>query len=152
MIGPAKLAGILAEGIASPVGGAGSTEHQQGSAGAGGQQAECRRRGLYDVSGQQGSAGGQQGSAGAGEVARPAVVSLAVVVGMGLNVHGGPPTAAVLDDLAGRRISREELLVAWLYSLDRYAGDRPPAGASWTVAPVVKVPEHKMITSISKQS
>jgi BirA family biotin operon repressor/biotin-[acetyl-CoA-carboxylase] ligase len=42
----------------------------------------------------------------------------AVVVGMGLNVHGGPPGAAVLDRAAGRRVSRPALLAAWLRDLD----------------------------------
>jgi BirA family transcriptional regulator, biotin operon repressor / biotin---[acetyl-CoA-carboxylase] ligase len=51
------------------------------------------------------------------------VVSDAVVVGMGLNVHDGPPGAAVLDAAAGRRVSRGELLAAWLRSLDRLLGD-----------------------------
>ncbi len=43
----------------------------------------------------------------------------AVVVGMGVNVHGGPPEAAVLDDAAGRRVRREDILVSWLQGLDR---------------------------------
>jgi BirA family biotin operon repressor/biotin-[acetyl-CoA-carboxylase] ligase len=47
----------------------------------------------------------------------------AVVVGMGLNVHGSPPGAACLDELAGRVVSRSALLDAWLRSLDRRAGD-----------------------------
>lgn len=47
----------------------------------------------------------------------------AVVVGMGLNVHGGPPGASVLDEQAGRRVRREDLLVAWLRGLDDLAGD-----------------------------
>jgi BirA family biotin operon repressor/biotin-[acetyl-CoA-carboxylase] ligase len=47
----------------------------------------------------------------------------AVVVGMGLNVHDGPPGAAVLDGLAGRRVSREALLERWLRELDRLMGD-----------------------------
>lgn len=46
-----------------------------------------------------------------------------VVVGMGLNVHGGPPGSAWLDDLAGRRVGRAPLLAAWLRQLDRLAGD-----------------------------
>lgn len=41
-----------------------------------------------------------------------------VVAGMGLNVHAGPPGAAVLDHLAGRRVRREDLLVAWLHRLE----------------------------------
>lgn len=48
--------------------------------------------------------------------------SPAVVVGMGLNVHSGPPGAAVLDQAAGRRIGRAALLVAWLRSLDSLLG------------------------------
>ena len=47
----------------------------------------------------------------------------AVTVGMGLNVHGGPPGAAVLDEEVGRRVAREDLLVAWLRRLDSRAGD-----------------------------
>ncbi len=51
------------------------------------------------------------------------VVSAAVVVGMGLNVHDGPAEAAVLDAVAGRRVARGELLAAWLRTLDRLLGD-----------------------------
>jgi len=47
----------------------------------------------------------------------------AVVVGMGLNVHSGPPGAAYLDEATGRRTSRTALLVAWLNGLDRLMGD-----------------------------
>jgi BirA family biotin operon repressor/biotin-[acetyl-CoA-carboxylase] ligase len=47
----------------------------------------------------------------------------AVVVGMGLNVHGGPPGSAVLDHLARRRVSRSELLSTWLVDLDRRLDD-----------------------------
>jgi BirA family biotin operon repressor/biotin-[acetyl-CoA-carboxylase] ligase len=47
----------------------------------------------------------------------------AVVVGMGLNVHSGPPGAAVLDQAAGRRVSRAELLEQWLRSYDSMLGD-----------------------------
>jgi BirA family biotin operon repressor/biotin-[acetyl-CoA-carboxylase] ligase len=43
----------------------------------------------------------------------------AVVLGMGLNVHGGPPGAAVLDWAAGKRVCRLALLTAWLRDLDR---------------------------------
>lgn len=46
----------------------------------------------------------------------------AVVVGMGLNVHGGPPASAVLDSVAGRRVSRALLLERWLWALDRRLG------------------------------
>jgi BirA family biotin operon repressor/biotin-[acetyl-CoA-carboxylase] ligase len=49
----------------------------------------------------------------------------ALVVGMGLNVHGGPPGAAVLDEVAGRRVSRSRLLEAWLVGLDALLGDWP---------------------------
>ncbi|MDA8048390.1 MAG: biotin--[acetyl-CoA-carboxylase] ligase [Actinomycetota bacterium] len=42
----------------------------------------------------------------------------AVVVGLGLNVHGAPPGATCLDRMAGRRVERAELLVAWLRKLD----------------------------------
>jgi BirA family biotin operon repressor/biotin-[acetyl-CoA-carboxylase] ligase len=41
-----------------------------------------------------------------------------VVVGMGLNVHSGPPGAAVLDRQAGQRVDRAVLLERWLYILD----------------------------------
>jgi len=47
----------------------------------------------------------------------------ALVVGMGLNVHGGPPGAAILDLAAGRRVSRSRLLEAWLVRLDGLLGD-----------------------------
>ena len=47
----------------------------------------------------------------------------AVVVGMGMNVHGGPPGAAWLDRAAGRRVARGLLLDSWLRSLDRLADD-----------------------------
>lgn len=47
----------------------------------------------------------------------------AVVVGMGLNVHAGPPGAAVLDRVAGRRVDRADVLAAWLRALDVYLGD-----------------------------
>ncbi|HET9076270.1 MAG TPA: biotin--[acetyl-CoA-carboxylase] ligase [Acidimicrobiales bacterium] len=55
----------------------------------------------------------------------------AVTVGMGLNVHGGPPGAAVLDELAGRRVRREDLLVAWLRDLDRRAADWHAVGEDY---------------------
>ena len=41
-----------------------------------------------------------------------------VVVGMGLNVHSAPPGAALLDEAARRRVSRADVLVAWLRQLD----------------------------------
>jgi BirA family biotin operon repressor/biotin-[acetyl-CoA-carboxylase] ligase len=47
----------------------------------------------------------------------------AVVVGLGLNVHSGPSGAAVLDEEAGRRVGRGDLLVAWLYRLDDLLGN-----------------------------
>lgn len=47
----------------------------------------------------------------------------AIVVGMGLNVHGAPPGAAHLDDLAGRRIDRSVLLERWLRVLDGLLDD-----------------------------
>lgn len=47
----------------------------------------------------------------------------AVVVGMGLNVHGGPPGSAVLDRSSGRPVSRGRLLERWLYALDGLLGD-----------------------------
>lgn len=42
----------------------------------------------------------------------------ALVAGMGLNVHSAPQDAAFLDQGAGRRVSRAELLTAWLRRLD----------------------------------
>ena len=45
----------------------------------------------------------------------------AVVVGMGLNVHGAPPGAAWVDEAAGRRVDRAGLLVAWLRALDGFS-------------------------------
>jgi BirA family biotin operon repressor/biotin-[acetyl-CoA-carboxylase] ligase len=42
----------------------------------------------------------------------------AVVIGMGLNVHAAPPGAAFLDEAAGCRVDRGDLLVAWLTRLD----------------------------------
>ncbi|HUJ66947.1 MAG TPA: biotin--[acetyl-CoA-carboxylase] ligase [Acidimicrobiales bacterium] len=51
------------------------------------------------------------------------VAGTAIVVGMGLNVHGGPPGAATLDQAAARRTSRSALLVAWLKALDGLLGD-----------------------------
>ena len=47
----------------------------------------------------------------------------AVVVGMGINVHAGPPGSACLDRVAGRRVDRAELLVAWLQALEGYLRD-----------------------------
>ncbi len=47
----------------------------------------------------------------------------AVAVGMGVNVHGGPPGAAVLDELAGRKVSRSDLVACWLADLDSRLGD-----------------------------
>jgi BirA family biotin operon repressor/biotin-[acetyl-CoA-carboxylase] ligase len=58
----------------------------------------------------------------------------AVVVGMGLNVHGAPPGAAWLDDLAGRRVSRADLLEQWLRSLDRLVDDWDAVGAGYRAA------------------
>jgi BirA family biotin operon repressor/biotin-[acetyl-CoA-carboxylase] ligase len=64
------------------------------------------------------------GGAGGGKVAGILAESSAgaVVLGMGLNVHGGPPGAAVLDQAAGKRVCRLELLTAWLHDLDRRLG------------------------------
>jgi BirA family biotin operon repressor/biotin-[acetyl-CoA-carboxylase] ligase len=59
----------------------------------------------------------------AGILAEVPAEGAAVVVGMGLNVHGGPPGAAVLDQLAGRRISRGEVLAAWLFALEDLLDD-----------------------------
>ena len=50
-------------------------------------------------------------------------VSGAVVIGMGLNVHGAPPAAAFLDELAGRRVDRAQLLERWLRTLDGLLAD-----------------------------
>jgi BirA family biotin operon repressor/biotin-[acetyl-CoA-carboxylase] ligase len=47
----------------------------------------------------------------------------AVVVGMGLNVKGGPPGAACLEAESGRTVDRAQLLVAYLRRLDRLADD-----------------------------
>lgn len=55
----------------------------------------------------------------------------AVTVGMGLNVHGGPPGSATLDDEAGRRVRREDLLVAWLRRLDARVGDWDGVGMDY---------------------
>jgi BirA family biotin operon repressor/biotin-[acetyl-CoA-carboxylase] ligase len=46
----------------------------------------------------------------------------AMVIGMGLNVHSGPPGSAHLDGTAERRVSRTSLLVAWLAALDGLLG------------------------------
>jgi BirA family biotin operon repressor/biotin-[acetyl-CoA-carboxylase] ligase len=58
----------------------------------------------------------------------------AVVVGMGLNVHGGPPGAAVLDQVAGRRTSRADLLVSWLTGLDRRSRDWDAVASEYRAA------------------
>jgi BirA family biotin operon repressor/biotin-[acetyl-CoA-carboxylase] ligase len=55
----------------------------------------------------------------------------AVVVGMGLNVHGAPPGAASLDELAGRRVARADLLVGWLRDLDGLLEDWNEVGARY---------------------
>jgi BirA family biotin operon repressor/biotin-[acetyl-CoA-carboxylase] ligase len=47
----------------------------------------------------------------------------AVVVGMGLNVHGCPPGASCLDQLSGRRVDRAALLERWLATLDLLVDD-----------------------------
>ena len=65
--------------------------------------------------------GGEGGAKLAGILAESAEGG--VVVGMGLNVHAGPPGAAVLDNLAGRRVSRSDLLAAWLGELDQRLDD-----------------------------
>jgi BirA family biotin operon repressor/biotin-[acetyl-CoA-carboxylase] ligase len=72
-------------------------------------------------------------SAGGAKLAGILAVSVAdtVVVGMGLNVHGGPPGSAFLDDLAGRRVSRARLLEAWLRDLDRRVTDWPAVAAAY---------------------
>ena len=51
------------------------------------------------------------------------VTAGALVVGMGLNVHAGPPGSAVLDHAAGRAVTRGTLLVTWLRALDEYLRD-----------------------------
>jgi BirA family biotin operon repressor/biotin-[acetyl-CoA-carboxylase] ligase len=56
----------------------------------------------------------------------------AVVVGMGLNVHGGPPGSAWLDALAGRRIGRARLAARWRRELDRRAGDWDGVAAEYS--------------------
>jgi len=50
------------------------------------------------------------------------VSGTAMVIGMGLNVHSGPPGSAHLDGEAGRRVSRTSLFVAWLMALDGLLG------------------------------
>lgn len=55
----------------------------------------------------------------------------AVVVGMGLNVHAAPPGAAWLDDAAGRRIARSDLLGAWLAGLDGHLGPWEPLAVAY---------------------
>ena len=65
--------------------------------------------------------GGDEGAKLAGILAES--TNERVVVGMGLNVHAGPPGAAVLDALAGRRVPRSDLLAAWLGALDRRLDD-----------------------------
>lgn len=47
----------------------------------------------------------------------------AIIVGMGLNVHGAPPGAVFLDQLAGRRVQRALLLERWLRALDPLLDD-----------------------------
>jgi len=65
------------------------------------------------------------------EVAHPAgrpsgrAAGAAVVVGMGLNVHGAPPGAVHLDGWAGRRVGRAPLLEQWLRLLDGLVDDWP---------------------------
>lgn len=46
----------------------------------------------------------------------------AIVIGMGLNVHSGPPGSGYLDGPAGCRVSRASLLVAWLGALEGLLG------------------------------
>ena len=46
----------------------------------------------------------------------------AVVVGMGLNLHGAPQGAATADAAAGRRVERDDLLLVWLTRLDGLLG------------------------------
>jgi len=58
----------------------------------------------------------------------------AVVVGMGVNVHGGPPGSAILDELAGRRISRSDLVACWLADLDGRLGDWDRIAADYAEA------------------
>ena len=58
----------------------------------------------------------------------------AVVVGMGLNVHSGPPGSAVLDEEAGRRIARDELLLSWLRRLDALIGTWEEVSRRYAVA------------------
>jgi BirA family transcriptional regulator, biotin operon repressor / biotin---[acetyl-CoA-carboxylase] ligase len=58
--------------------------------------------------------------------------SEAVVVGMGCNVHGGPPGSAWMDEAAARRIDRGTVLVAWLTSLDRLLGRWDEVAATYS--------------------
>lgn len=55
----------------------------------------------------------------------------AVVVGMGLNVHSGPPGAAVLDLEAQRRVDRAQLLESWLGTLDGLLNDWAAVAVSY---------------------
>jgi BirA family transcriptional regulator, biotin operon repressor / biotin---[acetyl-CoA-carboxylase] ligase len=58
------------------------------------------------------------------ETALPAGGGARLVVGAGVNVHWAPPKSAstCLDDLAGRRLRRSDLLVETLLALDRVYG------------------------------
>jgi BirA family biotin operon repressor/biotin-[acetyl-CoA-carboxylase] ligase len=58
----------------------------------------------------------------------------AVVVGMGLNVHGGPPGSAWLDGLAGRRVGRAALLEGWLRELEGLCSDWDAVAAGYRSA------------------
>lgn len=81
--------------------------------------AEATAGSAADVSGEHSAGVDPDASVGAGVLRG----SGSLVVGMGLNVHGGPPGAAVLDDVAGRRVSRSDLLASWLADLDRRLDD-----------------------------
>jgi BirA family transcriptional regulator, biotin operon repressor / biotin---[acetyl-CoA-carboxylase] ligase len=54
-----------------------------------------------------------------------------VVVGMGCNVHSGPPGSAWVDEAAGRRVDRSDLLGAWLAALDGSLGDWDAVAAEY---------------------
>ena len=53
----------------------------------------------------------------------------AVVVGMGCNLRAAPAGAVHLEDLAGRPVDRDELLVTWLSHLDARYPTPSRAGA-----------------------
>ena len=56
------------------------------------------------------------------------------MIGMGCNVHGAPPGAAWVDDAAGRRVDRSDLLGAWLAALDDLLGRWDAVAAAYRAA------------------